>query len=371
MRVGRPTAVLLVSACLVAAAFFATPSAARNLANAFRTSGEEATPDQVNDVVGEVSYEAQCSAADIGTNSLAWKGRTVKVTLGKTGTGWREPPILRALLNGAIGAAQTQCPMTMPGEDPIPEEDVGAAYIYASPAAGQAAVEVARAKEYMRLYGYWAEVEDLLADQEAAAQQPAQAIGEQQGEAAQQGASDATQQQNASMQATQQTEAQATEQRTRESRQSWLAFWFTVRLLFGLSLLWSATVWVVKNWETLIRWYYQLTPHPAADMVHAAVSAGVALDGETFSEILRPIPGGRIEREVRAKQAAELAAMARRGAEELERRAEELRREIRERAAYQAAQRDLHDSTIEQQLAAMRAEALAKVDAFLNRSRRA
>ena len=116
-------------------------------------------------------------------------------------------------------------------------------------------------------------------------------------------------------------------------------------------------------------WYYALTPHPASDMVHAAVNAGVALDGEAFNEILRPLPVGRIEMEVRKRQAHELADLARLSSAELARKAEALRQKLREQAAFQAAQRDLHDSTIDQQLAAMRAEALAKVQAFISRGR--
>ena len=117
-------------------------------------------------------------------------------------------------------------------------------------------------------------------------------------------------------------------------------------------------------------------------MVKAAIRAGsVDLDGEAFSKILQAVPAGRVEKEVREQQAKELADLARRSnaalAElerrslvELQRQAEELKRRAREEAPFQAAHRDLHDAVVEQQLAKARAEALAKVEEFLRRSKK-
>lgn len=148
-----------------------------------------------------------------------------------------------------------------------------------------------------------------------------------------------------------------------------IVFWPYIVFIFHLALIIVPAFVIYKNWETFVRWYYLLTPHPASKMVRTAVRAGVEIDGDAFNEILRPAPGGRIEKEVRAEQAAKLAELAHQNTAELQRRAEETRRRIREEAAYQAANRHLHDAAVEQQLAQKRAEAFAKVEELIKQGR--
>jgi hypothetical protein len=121
--------------------------------------------------------------------------------------------------------------------------------------------------------------------------------------------------------------------------------------------------------KQIIRWYYLLTPHPATSMVRAAISGGVELDGEVFSEVIREMPGGQIERAVRNQQARELTELMQKSNAMLRRRAEELKEKVREQAVYQAAHADLNSAAVEQQLAAKRAEAFARMEEFLRKNR--
>jgi hypothetical protein len=75
----------------------------------------------------------------------------------------------------------------------------------------------------------------------------------------------------------------------------------------GLSIVSGCTAVVVG----VMRAYYYLTPHPAKEIVSEAI-AGEKLDGKVFAEIMRPVPGGEIEKAVRTEQALRLAEKARR-----------------------------------------------------------
>jgi hypothetical protein len=123
------------------------------------------------------------------------------------------------------------------------------------------------------------------------------------------------------------------------------------------------------NWETFAYWYFSLTPHPAASMVRDAIRSGVEIDERAFTDILRDPPLSKVGRDVRNEQAAKLAEMARMSNAELLRKEAQLRRRMEEEAKYQAAQSDLMDAVIEQQLAKARADAYAKAEEFW-RSRR-
>jgi len=150
-------------------------------------------------------------------------------------------------------------------------------------------------------------------------------------------------------------------------RESWSAsldrIWHFIQLIAVAALL----VWLLTKWQTFVRWYYLLTPHPARSLVYTAVSGG-EIDGKLFAQILRPVPGNRIEREVRARQAQELERLARQTESMLRRRAEEAKQKLREEAAYRSAQREMHDATVDAQLAKARADMLDKLAESLRRS---
>ena len=76
----------------------------------------------------------------------------------------------------------------------------------------------------------------------------------------------------------------------------------------GLAMVWlpvAALAWFKR--ETLLRWWYSLTPHPATDLVNGAIEYGQELDGDRFAALVRAGGAGSpIEKRVRARQAREL-----------------------------------------------------------------
>ena len=99
----------------------------------------------------------------------------------------------------------------------------------------------------------------------------------------------------------------------REQAQSALEsdrFWSLLNEIFWLTVFGFIAVWILSKGDVILRWYYYLTPHPAEGMVNAAIESGHELDGKAFANIMRPVPGGRIEKQVRAEQARNLAQRA-------------------------------------------------------------
>jgi hypothetical protein len=140
--------------------------------------------------------------------------------------------------------------------------------------------------------------------------------------------------------ATQQVQSQQAFTRSESGGGFWATFWIWVRLiLLGLVLL-----WIVENREMLLRWYYGLKPHPATDIVESRIHGGGPIDGALFAEIMRPVPGGRIEKRIRAEQASKLAAMAREAAEARLRELERLKAKALQEAEFIRAQSELHEA---------------------------
>jgi hypothetical protein len=149
----------------------------------------------------------------------------------------------------------------------------------------------------------------------------------------------------------------------REREEWWTTFWLSLKVLFWLILCGTALGFALWNWEAFVRFYYQLTPHPAASMVKDAIRARVEFDAQAFADIVREPPGSRVGRDVRNEQAAKLAAMARMSNEQLRRMAEELRQQFEDQAKYQAATGESLDAVAER-LAKARADAYAKAEEF-------
>ncbi len=136
-------------------------------------------------------------------------------------------------------------------------------------------------------------------------------------------------------------------------------FWGWVRLIvFGALALW---LWLKR--ETLLYWYYSLTPHPAGAMVDHAITTGQELDGKAFAQAVRSISGANeIEKTVRADQAYALAARWREREAALDaeeaRLVDDARRQAAQDNALLQAQKDLLDAAIAHE------QALARVDAL-------
>lgn len=304
-----------------------------------------ASDDQVAASAGSVSVEVVCPSRQI----MDAMKRGARVTVQKPGL--HDPGVLSTLLHDALEQIWTQCDTAMGSFG----NSVGFVEIYAPDSAGGTPALVYRANEFFDVTGMWTNLVDVVAER----QQQEAAAAEQQAEAQQ--AAEAAQQRAAQL---------AAQQRAAEADSAaWNAWWAGLWLKIKLAFLLAAGLWLATKWETFVRWYYELTPHPAADMIHAAINGGVELDGEVFGEVLKAVPGGSIEQQVRRKQAERLTALMRESNDSLRRKAEELNRKLREEAKYQAAHADLHQAALDQQLAAKRAEAFAKMEAFLKRNR--
>ena len=151
-----------------------------------------------------------------------------------------------------------------------------------------------------------------------------------------------------------QQRAEAYARHQAESDQFWSNVWFWIKVTF-----WGAiAAWLFSMRETFMRWYYLLTPHPATAMVEAAIHRGVELDGKAFADIMRPMPGGRIEKEVRAQQAHALAAKAHQYAEKMRAEADRIKAKAQQDAEFIRAQDELAKAAIVHEKAKARLEAL-------------
>lgn len=155
-------------------------------------------------------------------------------------------------------------------------------------------------------------------------------------------------------------QAQRIAEANARSAAEWNRFWSNVWL--GIKLLfWGAiAAWLFSMRETIMRWYYFLTPHPAEAMVEAAMHRGVELDGKAFADIMRPVPGGRIEKEVRSKQALTLAEKAHRYAETMRAEADRIKAEAERETEFIKAQDELIKAALVHEKAKARLDALRK-----------
>jgi hypothetical protein len=91
--------------------------------------------------------------------------------------------------------------------------------------------------------------------------------------------------------------------------------------------------------HTLARWYYSLTPHPAARVVNEIIRSNAPLDANEFAHLLREIPGNPVEQEVRAEQARALAVRA-------QQYQVKVKQDLRRITDVAHAQADLDDATL-------------------------
>jgi hypothetical protein len=150
--------------------------------------------------------------------------------------------------------------------------------------------------------------------------------------------------------------AEANARSAAESNQFWSNVWSGIKILFWIAI----AAWLFSMRETFARWYYSLTPHPAQSMVEATMHRGVELDGKAFAEIMRPMPGGRIEKEVRAQQARNLAEKAHRYAETMRVEADRIKAEAQRDTEFIKAQDELTKAATVHEKAKARLDALRK-----------
>ena len=313
----------------------------------------------VSNAVGNVTYKIICPEVrdnlSFSQAGDAYGQRIVKITLEKAGLAYRDLGILSALLDSGYDQALTDCPITQETYDgPRDQRFIEAAEIYARPTSGRKLELVARADKFFPAVNYWNSVRDIYAEREnarvAAEEEAARAV-----------AAQAQTQVNAEAEAENQAQLQTQrEQREAQAREFQNDFWRVVKLiLFGLLLF-----WIISAREAIARFYYSLMPHPATSMVERALYADVAIDGKIYAQILSPVPGGKIEMEVRGKQADELTRRLRKHEAAL--RSTEARHvgAIKRRAEQENAFREAHlallKAGIDHEVAAARIDELRK-----------
>jgi hypothetical protein len=330
--------------------------------------GGVAPPETVAAAVGDVSFAVQCPETrelTLETAQAVQNETGVAVTLGKAGTGYRDPQVRNALLRAAALQVLNECPLVMlypmGAGSSYPYYAVGYAYFYGHPSDSEGSTLLLSAQGFSPVTRSWLTVRDVEADREAqaaqaqqaqaaaAAAQAQQAAAAQQQQAEQQQQQAQAQQQALAQQQQQQQDQQQQAINAAASAQWWAGFWVFVRLLFFV----AAGVWLFTKRNTILRWYYMMTPHPATDLVERIISGGAALDGRVFADINRDIPGNPVQQEVWAAQARELAGRVRHHAE---RTARDTRRE---RDVVQA-QSELLDAANAYELAKARLEQLRK-----------
>lgn len=112
--------------------------------------------------------------------------------------------------------------------------------------------------------------------------------------------------------------------------------------------------WAYRTRGAIQRFYYRLTPHPAAHLINRAIRRNEALDEHALTHALaRVLPRNAAERDVRAVQAQALTIRARSHTMRL---ALEEQREH----AYAAAQAELAEATLTHELAHARLDGVQK-----------
>lgn len=153
--------------------------------------------------------------------------------------------------------------------------------------------------------------------------------------------------------------------REEESRRASASFWGWVRLVAFAGF----ALWLWSKRETILYWYYSLTPHPAGTMVDQAISTGEPLDGAAFATSVRLALGDNdVEKAVRANQARALAERWREREAALQvqeaRLVKDAQRQSAKENALLQAQADLLNAAIAHE------QAMARVDALREKEER-
>ncbi len=310
---------------------------------------------QAQSAVDGARFEVQCPEsgyrADEATAAAAARLRSVRVTLNTQGLDYQQASVKMDLLRAAAQAVWSQCPITLPlsGTTFTTEaHSIGSAEIYGTPEAGSQLTLLLRATSYASYCICWEHVEDVYAQhQQVVAEQAAQRAAQEQAAtiAQQQAAQAAVQyqisQQQAVAQANQQAQQAAANAANSEAWDMWWAnLWRTIKLIFWLGVSGLVAVWIIRRRNAIARWYYfTFHPHPAADLVAAAIGSHAPLDGSALARALGELPpGNSIFRGVRLEQAEQLFRRMQKVSEARIREQRERAREGYERAALDSIQ---------------------------------
>jgi hypothetical protein len=315
------------------------------------------TIEQIEGVVGPVSFDVQCPEKRIthGLEDPDYQGRTVRITLDRPGNWWRNQDVLAALLGRALDAEYQQCPMEQDyGDHRWDMGRNGPTEIYGKPSDGEPLQLLARATEFEIGPRYFGEVDDVYADRQAQVAQE-----QEQKRRAEAEAQEASARAAAEVQAAQSAEVQR-QANTENAQRAVATFWQWVRLI-GFAAI---AIWLFVKRESIARWYYSLKPHPAAGMVDQAISRGANIDGDLYEQVLRPVPGSRVERDVRREQADELTRRLREHEAALHsesaRRVEAERRRVEQENAFLRAHAELLKAGVDHEIAAARLDELRR-----------
>ena len=133
-----------------------------------------------------------------------------------------------------------------------------------------------------------------------------------------------------------------------------------IKYIIGLAIL----IYIFGKRDAIARFFYSLKPHPATNIVNRALYSGDGIDGEIYAQILSPVPGGKIEREVRGEQAGELTRRLREHEAALRsteaRHVDAIKRRAEQENAFREAHLALLRAGIDHEVAAARIDELRK-----------
>jgi hypothetical protein len=254
-----------------------------------------ASPQEVAARVGDVRIEVVCPAS----GTIRTRERGAHVFLTKAGNGYRERPMVQALLRSALYRVWEECPVLVARQSgttallPVGFVDISA------PDEAGALELVVRASGWGQYSEWFTSVRDL------------RAVREREVAAAQERAAMAA---RAEARAVRRAQAAAEQERLWRERDAGAMMDAEFSRRLGEQLLrWAPftalgvfLLWLWSKRDAILYRFYMLTPHPAAARVHAAIRAG-SLDGPALAQSLAEMPSNnRICRAVRMEQATQL-----------------------------------------------------------------
>jgi hypothetical protein len=268
---------------------------------------------EVRAAVGVLQMEIDCPQETGGSvseaSARALRGRRVDITLSVPNAEFR--PYVQSILYDGVIAAYRQCPLPQPAtaEDPLGQGGVGGARIFVLGTDGSS-TEAVLASEYRASAGAWKLVDDLQRARVAA--QAGQAARDDAQDLAQERRADRQERARAARQAREERKAaqasaaseaaEAAKRKAKAAELTAFAWKFIAILAAG-----GTAILVLLNWEALLRFWYELTPHPAQRLVNDAVRSGRRIDVDALRAALKTKSGSAAERAAREGQLRQAA----------------------------------------------------------------